>query len=424
MRPALVSGLASLLVCTACSGDDSGDSGGDGPGSGDSSTADPTSVGSGDEAATPQTSEGSTASEPDSSGADTEGPGEPTLCWTVEALGVLAEPPGGMAVYDSDGDGSEELWAWSVSVDLSSTELTRLALGPEEVVTLPGAFVALADFDGDDNLDALMEDSPGAWSIYFGTGLDFGGAATTVDAPEGRIVGVFDLNGDGSADLVQGLTSNSLGGSLWMGSGVFATGTTLGVPAQTSMDAFPVSGSTDLFALRSQPAPGNRGCNDNRIDTLSFVGAALATSATGPMAQWEPPLAVIDVTGEGSPDVFVVACDGIPSVTNLRLLTDVGEGTLVESTVVDNVQWATVADVDGDGSLDVVWGDEVEGEMLVRLDVTTPEGTESTGVAAGTVEHNAVRVADLDGDGDQEILRAIEIDGEIHIDRIAVVDCD
>lgn len=423
MRLALVSGLASLLVCTACSGDDSSDSGGDGPGSGDSSTADPTSAGSSDEAATPPTGEGSTASEPDSSGADTEGPGEPTLCWTVEELGVLAEPPGGMAVYDSDGDGSQELWAWSISVDLSSTELTRLALGSEEVSSLSGAFVALADFDGDDNLDALMQDSPGAWSIYFGTGADFGGTATTVDAPDGPIAGAFDLDGDGSADLVQGLSSNSLGASLWMGSGVFTTETTLGVPAQTSMDAFPAPASTNLFALRSQPAPGNRGCNDNRIDTISFAGGALTSSATGPMAQWEPPVAVIDVSGEGSPDVFVVACDGIPSLTSLRLLTDVGDGSLVESTVVDNVQWATVADVDGDGTVDVVWGDEVEGDMLVRLDVTTPEGAESTGVAAGTVEHNAVRVADLDGDGDQEILRATEIDGEVHIDRIAAVDC-
>lgn len=422
MRVALILGLA---LAVACSGDD-GDDGANGPDAGDGGggTMTGTTMG-GDDGGTSPVDTGTTAAdgEPDSTGDETATPGDPTLCWETQVLGTVAGEIAGTAVHDWDSDGSEELWVWTLAVDLSSTELTRFGADDDETYTVPGALLTLSDFDGDGTADALMLDAPTEWSIYLGTGSGFDTMAIDVDAPPSTIVGAFDLDGDGSADLLQAINDNTLGAATAMGSGVFTSTSTLGVPSFARMDTV-AAAAPDQFAVRSQPSPGDDGCNDNRIDTMAFVGGELTTSATGPMGMWEEPLAVVDVSGEGSPDVFVVACDTIPSVTNLRLLTDDGRGAIAESTVIDNVQWATPADVDGDGTVDVVWGDDVEGDMLVRLDVTTPEGTESTGIGAGTVEHNAVRVGDLDGAGGQEILRATANGGDTQYERIFVVDCE
>ncbi len=406
------------MLC-ACAGDD-GDDGADTPGG--EETADGTAgTGMTDAAATMSMDETATVGL-DSTGVDTDGPAAPTLCWTVDELGAVPGEPTGMATFDSDGDGSGELWVWTVTVNLSSTELVRFGPDGDDVQSLPGAFITLADFDGDGSADALMEDTPGVRSIYLGDGVGFDTMPIVVEAPGGALVGVLDLDGDGSADFLQALSENSLGSSLWTGAGIFAADAMLGVPAQASMTAYPAADTSGAFALVSQPSPGDKGCNVNRVDTHAYVGAMLTTSATGPMDMWDAPVSVVDVSGEGSPDVFVAACDTNPSVTNLRLLTDAGDGSIVESTVIDGAQWAVPADVDGDGVVDLVYGDETD--MLVRLDFSDPDSTESTGVEAGTVQNNAVRVADLDGEGRQEILRASNIDGETRFDRIAVVDCE
>ena len=418
MRPAIV--LAStLLVLTACTGDDDGDSGGNEAGEDTSATS--TTNGDGVDTMAPMdTSGGSDEVEPDSSGDTTEGPGEPTLCWQADDLTTVSGEPTGAAVFDADGDGAQELWVWIASTDLSSTELISVTPDTEEAYDVTGLFVTLADFDGDGEHDVLAQDSPGMFSIYLGTGDGFAADAIVVQYPGGELVGAFELDGDGNADLLLRSSQVALESALGDGTGVFTADASLGVPAQERMDATPAPGADGWFALRSQPSPGMDQCNENRIDTVQYSGGDMMISNNGPMGSWDVPLALADVSGEGVPDVFVPECDGIADITTLRLLTDDGE-SITDSSVVDNVQWAVPADVDGDGTLDVVWGDEAD--MLVRLDVTTSEGTESTGIAASTVEHNAVLAGELDGQGGQEILRAVPNGGETLYERIYTVDC-
>ena len=405
---------------TACAGDDEGDSGGNEAGDDTSSTGTTGGSDGVDTVAPMDTSGGSDEVEPDSSSDTTEGPGDPTLCWQVDPLATVSGEPTGAAVFDADGDGAQELWVWIVSTDLSSTELIAITPDAEEAFDITGVFVTLADFDGDGEHDVLAQDSPGVYSIYLGTGDGFAVDPIMVQYPGGELVGAFELDGDGNADMLLRTSQVALESALGDGAGVFAADASVGVPAQERMDATPAPGGDGWFALRSQPAPGMDECNENRIDTVQYAGGDLMISNNGPMGSWEVPIAQADVSGEGVPDVFVAECDGIVDVTTLRLLTDDGE-SISESGVVDNVQWAVPADVDGDGTVDVVWGDEAD--MLVRLDVTTPEGTESTGVDASTVEHNAVLAADLDGQGGQEILRAVPNGGETLYERIYTVDC-
>jgi len=422
MRSAIVLALA-CFVAAGCAGDDDGDTGGNEAGDETSSTGgtNPTGGSGGDTMTPADTSGGSDGIEPDSSGGTTEGPGEPTLCWQVDSLATITGEPTGSAVFDADGDGAQELWVWIVSTDLSGTELYSITPDTEEVFDITGAFITLSDFDGDGQFDVLAQDSPGVFSIYLGTGDGFAPDPIMVDYPGGELVGAFDLDGDGSADLLTRSSQVSLDTALGDGAGVFSADASLGVPAQERMDATPAQAGDGWFALRSQPAPGMEACNENRIDTVQYAGGGLTISNNGPMGSWEVPIAQVDVSGEGVPDVFVAECDGIADITTLRLLTDDGDG-ISESGVVDNVQWAVPADVDGDGVIDVVWGDETD--MLVRLDVTTPEGTESTGVDASTVEHNAVLAGDLDGQGAQEILRAVASGGETLFEHIYTVDCE
>jgi len=425
MRRWFVLGLG---LMNACSGDDSSTSGA--ASGGDSGTTGAVATGGDDDGdgantmATDGTVDESDADTGVGSGEETEGPGDPTLCWQVDELGEVAGESEGRRMYDADGDGSQELWVWEIAVDLASTDLHRLSVDGQEVDTLAGAFVALSDVDGDGTHDAIMQDEPGVFALYLGERSGFAEDPMPVTYPGGEIVGAFDLDGDGNGDLLLRGSDVALVAALGDGTGAFVSASSLGVPSQTTMDATPMWGDPSWFALRSRPSPDNKACNENRIDLVRFDGGELASSATGPMDSWEVPVGVVDVSGEGNPDVFVVACDTIPSITNLRLLTDDGSGGVVDSVVVSNAQWAVAADVDDDGAVDVVWGDEVEGEMLVRLDATTPDGTESTDVGAATVEHNAVLAGEMDGRGAQEVIRGVVAGDNTRYERVYTVPCD
>lgn len=415
------------LVLIGCTGDDSNPppiDGGDDSGTAASSTA-------GNDAGTAQpdddddgeTANVDTLGDETAVGDETAGPGDPTLCWEVTEVGIVSGMPTGAAVYDLDDNGTDTLVVWQTATDLSTTDVHFIDLDVQSTVTLAGAFEALADFDGDGNLDALMLDSPGMFTIYPGQGDGFDSDGTTVDFPGGDVAGAQDLDGDDNADLLLRDSEVSLLVALNQGSAVFTADATLGVPSQVRMDTHAAASDSSRFAVRSQPGPGDSGCNDNRFDTVVYDAGDLTIVSGSAVGSWDSPIAVVDVSGEGNPDVFAVACDTIPSVTDLDLLTDDDSGTLVRTSVVDGVQWAAVADVDGDGTLDAVWGDEVDGEMLVRLDLAGAALTESTGVSAATVEHNAVYSADLDDAGGQEILRAVLQGADVRYDRIAAVDC-
>ncbi len=259
-----------------------------------------------------------------------------------------------------------------------------------------------ADVNGDGNQD-LIVGGPGSKVFTF-----LGNGGSTFQAlPGGSVSGpVADVNNDGIADMVflpaQG--GNYFGAALGRGDGTFAilNQTTPVPPAQTGYllmtGDFNGDGKTDALAIQ----PGSVGhnaltCVAPDAQLLSYLGSgdgrfqakgtalALGVSGAGPGVTG-------DFNSDGKLDLILpYSCNP----TGLLFLSGHGDGTF-GSPIGINAQASSnpvplVGDFNNDKKLDFIWGSVVflgNGDgTFVQLPLTTPSGS---GVLA---------VADLNGDG-------------------------
>ena len=224
--------------------------------------------------------------------------------------------------------------------------------------------LALADLDGDGDLDAVVSDVAGAiattW-IYTNDSGD-GSAWTRFQIPDGtssRFVAPADVDGDGDMDIVATYASsgivwhdNAVGdASTWIEREIFASGGgftfSFVVPADVDGD-----GDTDAFSLLPT---GELAWHENVLgDGTSWTQRTVLSN----QATLES-LAVRDMDADGDLDAL---------------------GTTEEGTV------AWVENLDGDGT-----------DWASRL-ISPPSGSGST------TNQNRVAAADLDGDGDMDAL--------------------
>jgi hypothetical protein len=259
--------------------------------------------------------------------------------------------------------------------------------------------VATGDFDGDGDLDFVAA-ALGTSNIYVylntGTGT-FAAPVTYTGAASMYSVGVADLNNDGALDIAAGsvgmgtyvFLNQNLGTGTFSPAVFYTQSTGVSSYAFGDMDA---DGDLDMvFTLPNLNSIGirfNNGAGVFGASTGYFIGAS-----TGPNS-----VIVADLDGDG--DLDVAEANQINA--NVSVLMNNGAGTL--GTVANNptpgTPWGLAAgDIDGDGDIDLVSTNP--GVNSVSVFVNSGTGTFTrTDYTTGFNQPRGVTFGDVDGDGD------------------------
>jgi hypothetical protein len=276
--------------------------------------------------------------------------------------------PRAFVIADFNGDGIQDIAVADTGSNRVSILLGRsdgtFRQGKHYSSDEPGALVA-ADFNGDGKIDLAVTGESGT-TIFLGNGdgtLTAGaqyslfGDCTNNQWPAHSCFVTADFNNDGIPDLAGALwIGDEVSILLGNGDGTFRTGPTIALgdtPTGLASGDFNHDGNIDL-ALTSytgtiQVLPGN---GDGTFGTPTVI--QLEYGGLGG-------LAVGDLNGDGNPDI-VVAGGGGSSFVSLGVYVFTGNGDLTFNPPVTFVtdempNWVLLADLNGDGRLDIVTAD-------------------------------------------------------------------
>jgi hypothetical protein len=297
--------------------------------------------------------------------------------------------PANLVVADVNGDGRPDLVVANAN---DRTVTVRLADPARPGFFLAATFlpmwlgrtpldVAVGDLNGDGRMDIVVAAS-GANSVLVFTQT----ATGTFNAPVAYAVGgdpqaltVADLDGNGRADIAVATTANTVSVLLQTAAGIFAPAVdyTTGVqPVAIKAADLNGDGKLDLLTANygASLSPGTQGLSVLMQGTTPGTFLAPAHYTTDYRASG---LAVGDLNGDGSLDV-VVACAGLPGYPGA--VSVFIQGGIVAGALLPAVNYTgtwgpmgvALADMDGDGRLDLVLAD---GDIVVRLNSASAPGT-------------------------------------------------
>ncbi len=370
--------------------------------------------------------------------------GEPAQGWPVDSDDTRA-----VALGDVDGDGDVD----AVFGNPGQSRLYRNdGFGRFTDVTathLPQAWVntqdlALGDVDGDGDLDLVLGN---AWMGYYssaqtslylndGSGSFTDATATNVpvDSDPTTSVALGDVDGDGDLDLVIGNGNGTGWGThqnrLYLngGNGVFTDATATHLPAQPDATNDVVLGDIDadgdldlvvangFFYQGSYYWPVIHFGEQNRL--LRNDGTGVFTDVTSSHLpvdnDWTRAVALGDVDGDGDLDLAFGNNDSIFQSAQNRLLDNDGTGHFTDVTAArfpvatDKTHALVFADVDGDLDLDLFAANEFWGAQGNRLFANDGAGTfaDATVLRLPIANFHApdAAFADLDGDLDLDLV--------------------
>ncbi|MEM7262280.1 MAG: FG-GAP-like repeat-containing protein, partial [Planctomycetota bacterium] len=315
--------------------------------------------------------------------------------------------PGALGFGDIEGDGDLDIFVLSLSksklLPLINNGSGDFLPGPEiEVTGRRLGRVYVHDWTGDGYPDIATTTSTTA---VFLVNDGSGGFEVRGDFPIRRVLDIApaDVDSDGHDDLTFGTFQSGIQVLLWRDDN-FKVLTRLGPNTRTHTMRradFDGDGDVDLAGLTSF---------ENDAD---FVATFLRSSGSLQLPIYEQRdltlsephwCGVADLDGDGDLDVVSVE----RWVGRLDILLNNGDGELefhAEEFVAGRLITVTVADVDGDGDVDVIAPDQESSEIEFFLNDGnanfTPSGTERVGAQPQLIE-----AADLDEDGVDDLITA------------------
>jgi Bacterial Ig-like domain/FG-GAP-like repeat len=278
--------------------------------------------------------------------------------------GTAAGFASGYALADVNGDGKADVVSsyfdgTSTIEDIFINDGTGKFAAPM-LVTLPSAVtnIAIADLNGDKKADLISVGGQITVQLGDGTGK-FGAAVTSASGMAYSAPLIFDANGDGLADVATFGTSFNGISSI--------TGITVSLNA----------------------GGGKFGAVSNLA--LGFTPSKLLTG---------------DIDGDGKSDLVALGLLGGSYVAAVLLGDGTGKfGPATTSTVGSNILGAAIADVNGDGRGDLIFGSGSDATLSVKLSDGTGKFGAATTFGTSTIP-SGLAIADLNGDGKADLITA------------------
>ncbi|HEV8060414.1 MAG TPA: FG-GAP-like repeat-containing protein [Gemmataceae bacterium] len=372
---------------------------------------------------------------------NTTTPGAATASFATQQTFATGAGPAFVAVRDVNGDGLPDLivsneGADSVSVlrNMTTPGATTLSFATQQTFATGAGgdaySVAVADINGDGLPDlVVVNKQDNTVSVLLNTTVlgaatitpAFPQAATAAIGSQVFAVAVGDINGDGKPDLVvsnfgastvsvlmnttpPGSTTPSFAPPQTFATG-FARFVTLG---DLNGDGLPDiivanAGNNTVSVLLNTTTPGST--------TASFAAQQTFAAGSAPIS-----VALADVNGDGELDLIVADSNpGAETVSVLLNTTPTGATTATFATAqtfaVGNQPFSVaVGDVNGDGKPDIITANTDDNTVSVLLN-TTPTGATTASFAAQQTfatggDPSSVALADINGDGEPDIVVA------------------
>ena len=328
-----------------------------------------------------------------------------------------------IALGDVDGDGDLDLLAGNYSNQTNRLYLNEGTSNPFNGVTgtvisidTPYTMsIALGDMDGDGDLDLVAGDYGSAHRLYLndGTSTPFSGVTGTdisTDTGDTFSIALGDVDGDGDLDLVVGNYAqvNRLylnDGTASPFNGVSGTDISIDTDATRTVTLGDVDGDGDLDLIAGNQNQANRLYLNNGTATpfSGVFGSDISSDTNNTMS-----IALGDVDGDGDLDLAEVTED---QANRLYLNNGTADpfsgvaGSDISSDTHDS--WSIVlADVDGDGDLDMLEGNQFQTNRLYLNNGTADpfSGVTGSNISSETDNTRTIVLGDVDGDGDLDLL--------------------
>ena len=327
-----------------------------------------------------------------------------------------------VAVGDVDGDGDLDVvgaanganlisW-WENDGTPSGSSWTENAIKS----SIDGFEVAVADIDGDGDLDVIGVDNDPGDAIYWfaNNGSGGGWSQTTVDASinSPRAVNPGDLDGDGDIDLVAAADHGDLiawyentagDGSSWTERSIDSAADNARYAAMADID-----GDGDLDVIGTAPSDEEFNWYENTAgDGTSWTTHNIDTDA----AADSPVYAIAaDVDGDGDLDVIGSAAGGGDFISwwensQRGRESSVGAETTIDASY-DGAWEVELGDIDGDGDLDAVATARIDDDLTWWANNGSGDGWTETTIDSNTNDARGMRLGDIDGDGDLDVVAA------------------